>query len=176
MYVLPAALADEAARTSTRIGYLVEITPVRTGTPFRLCSMTDIEWDGHTWPHRGFVCPQPPVDDGNSARSWSIAIDNTDKLVSGLALAYGLRGARFRWWRIACGNPAPALGDVQPLVWGWLVDDSCSSDTVEASVSTEYSIESITPRQRIFKPVFNWPPAPNTTVAYNGGVVQFTES
>ena len=176
MRTAPAALLDEMRRMSTRIGYLVEITPVKTRAPvIRLCSHCDIEWNGLTWPHGHFAMPNPPTWTGNSSMNWSIATDNANKVIGSIALANGLRGARYRMWILSCANPRPALGDVMAWPWGWLVDDSVGSDTVEANISTEYSIQSYTPRQRIYKPEFNWPPALNSTVEYGGGIIQFTD-
>ncbi len=178
MRTLPAALAEECATVSPRIGYLVEIKPVRYAVadePIRFCSMTDIEWDGHSWPHRDFVMPTPPTWAGNSAMEWSMATNNMDRVIGGIALTLGLRAARFRMWILACANPRPALADVMAYPWGWLVDDSVGSQTVEAALSTEYSIESMTPRQRIYKPEFNWPPPLNSTHDFGGSTIQFTD-
>jgi hypothetical protein len=176
MRTLPAALLDEMRRLSTRIGYLVEITPLRVGSAvIRLCSKDDIVWNGVAWPQRHFVMQSPPMWAGNSAMAWAVAMNNADRALGTVALAGGLRGARYRSWILSCANPRPALADVQPWLNGWMVDDSIGSDTFEANVSTEYSIASFTPRQRIYKPEFNWPPPLNSTVTYGGGTIQFTD-
>lgn len=175
---VPAVLWEECQTMSPRIGYLVEITPVRyasSDNPIRFCSMTDIRWDNLVWPHRHFMMPTPPTWSGNSAFEWSMATNNMDRVIGDIALSLGLRAARFRMWILSCANPRPAFADVMPWPWGWIVGDSVGSETLEAAISTEYSIESITPRQRIYKPEFNWPPALNSTLEYGGGVIQFTD-
>jgi hypothetical protein len=175
MRTLPAALANELSKTSPLVGYLVEIVPVKTGVPYRLCSKRTVRYDGVLWPAVGFNMPTPPAWDGNSAKTWSIAIAEFGNSFGKSVIANGLNGARYRSWLAPLRNPAPALTDVLPWTWGTLIDSSVGSDTVEASATTELITASMTPRQRIYKPTYNFPPPVNATITWGGGVIQITD-
>jgi hypothetical protein len=175
MRTLPAALAAELSKTTPVVGYFVEIVPVKTGVPYRLCSLRDARWNGLIWPAVGFNMPTPPAFDGNSAKTWSIAIAEWGNTFGKAVIRDGLNGARYRSWLAPLRNPALALGDVLAWTWGTMTESSVGSDTVEAQVTTELITASMTPRQRIYKPIYNFPPPLNSTVEWGGGVIQITD-